>query len=251
VVALETRARREGAGWVIDGDKRWIGNGTFADLLVVCARDDDGDVGAFVVEKGTPGLEAQVITGKTSKRSVLQADVRLRSVRVPADHRLAGANSFADTAAALRSARLAAGWEALGHAIAVYEVASQYVQQRVQFGQPLAAFQIIQQRLAWMLTEITAMHTLAVRAAQLMERGELSEARSAVVKMYNSARARAIVAEARDMLGGNGILLDFHVARHQTDMEAVLTYEGTDTIQALIIGREITGMQAFAPRRRA
>jgi glutaryl-CoA dehydrogenase len=142
------------------------------------------------------------------------------------------------------------GWEALGHAIAVYEVAQRYAEQRVQFGQPLASFQIVQQRLAWMLTEITAMQTLTVRAAQLLERDALTDAQSALVEMNNAAKARAIVDDARDLLGGNGILLEHHVARHQADMEAVVTYEGTETIQSLIVGREITGRQAFAPSRR-
>jgi glutaryl-CoA dehydrogenase len=248
-VALETRARRDGDHYVIDGEKRWIGNASFADLVVVWARDDDGDVGGFVVEKGTPGYEAEVMTGKTSKRAVWQADVRLRSVRVPAENRLAESQSFRDTARVLGPARLSVGWEALGHAIAVYEVAERYAEQRVQFGQPLASFQIVQQRLAWMLAEITAMQTLTVRAAQLLERDALTDAQSALVKMNNAAKARAIVDDARDLLGGNGILLEYHVARHQADMEAVVTYEGTDTIQSLILGREITGQQAFAPPR--
>lgn len=248
-VALETRARRDGDHYVIDGEKRWIGNASFADLVIVWARDDDGDVGGFVVEKGTPGYEADVIAGKTSKRAVWQADIRLRSVRVPVEHRLAESRTFRDTARVLGPARLSVGWEALGHAIAVYEVAQRYAEQRVQFGQPLASFQIVQQRLAWMLAEITAMQTLTVRAAQLLERDALTDAQSALVKMNNAAKARAIVDDARDLLGGNGILLEYHVARHQADMEAVVTYEGTDTIQSLIIGREITGQQAFAPSR--
>jgi len=248
-VALETRARRDGGHYVIDGHKRWIGNASFADVVVVWARDDDGEVGGFVVERGTPGYQATVITGKTSKRAVWQADVRLDSLRVPVENRLAEARTFRDTAKVLAATRLAVGWEALGHAIAVYEVAQRYTQEREQFGQPLAAFQIVQQRLAWMLAEITAMQTLTTRAAQLADQDALTDAQSALVKMHNAAKARAIVADARDLLGGNGILLDFHVARHQADMEAVVTYEGTDTIQSLIVGREITGHQAFAPPR--
>jgi glutaryl-CoA dehydrogenase len=250
-VMLETRARREGGDYVLDGGKRWIGNASFADLVIVWARDDEGEVGGFVVEKGAPGYSAEVIRGKTSKRAVWQAQITLDGVRVPADNRLAGSRSFKDTARVLTATRYTVAWEALGHALAVYEVAVRYVGRRKQFGQPLGSYQLIQNRLAWMLSEITAMQALCFRLAQLYAEGRMTDAMASVAKMNNAMKARAIVDEARDMLGGNGILLEYHIARHQADMEAVVTYEGTDSIQSLIIGREITGKQAFAaPRRR-
>ena len=248
-VMLETRARRDGDHYLLAGRKRWIGNASIADLVIVWARDDDGKVGGFVVEKGTEGFLTSVMTGKTSKRAVWQTDITLKDVRVPAENRLEHSRSFKDTARVLTATRYTVAWEALGHALAVYEVAVRYVGRRRQFGQPLGAYQLIQNRLAWMLSEITAMQALCFRLAQLHSDGRMTDAMASLAKMNNAMKARAIVDEARDMLGGNGILLDYHVARHQADMEAVVTYEGTDSIQSLIIGREITGHQAFAPPR--
>ncbi len=245
-VSIETRARRTADAWVIDGVKRWIGNSTFADVLVVWARDDDDNVGAFLVDTVTPGFEATPITGKTSKRIVAQADIALRGVRVPLDRRLAHARSFGDATRVLTTTRYNAAWAALGHATAAYELALEHVMRREQFGKPLAAFQLVQYRLATMLAEIGAMQLLCLRASQLVERGAITPATASLVKMNNAAKARAIVADARDLLGGDGILLERHVARHQTDMEAVYSYEGTDAMQALIIGREITGIAAFS-----
>jgi glutaryl-CoA dehydrogenase len=245
-VALETSARREGDAWVLDGAKRWIGNASFADVTIVWARDDDGQVGGFLVEKGTPGFTAEVMTGKTAKRAVWQAQIALDGVRVPAENRLAGANRFKDTAKVLTATRYGVAWEAIGHAVACYEYALAYARERVQFGKPLVSFQLIQQKLAKMLAEITTMQLLCLRLSQLLAEGKMTPGMASLAKMNNALKARQVVADARDILGGNGILLEYHVARHQADMEAVYTYEGTDTIQALIVGREITGVQAFA-----
>lgn len=247
-VALETRARREGDHYVLDGAKRWIGNGTIADLVVVWARDDEGQVGGFVVGRGAPGYAATVITGKTAKRAVWQADIALRGVRVPAENRLARSRSFKDTAKVLAATRYGVAWEAIGHAVAAYEAALAYAQQRVQFGKTLVHFQLVQNKLARMLAEITAMQLLCLRLSQLAASGKMTDGMASLAKLNNAAKARWVVAEARDLLGGNGILLENHVARHQADMEAVFTYEGTDHIQSLIVGREITGVQAFAAR---
>jgi glutaryl-CoA dehydrogenase len=244
-VMLETRARRDGDTYILDGAKRWIGNASFADVTVVWARDDDGEVGGFLVEKGTPGFETVVITGKTAQRAVWQATIALAGARVPAGNRLAGANRFADTVAVLTATRYAVAWEALGHALACYEAALAYATGRVQFGRPLAAFQLVQRKLALMLAEITAMQLICLRLSQLWAEGRKTPGIAALAKMNNAAKARQIAAEARDILGGNGILLEHHVARHQADLEATYTYEGTDSIQALIIGREITGVSAF------
>jgi len=245
-VTLETRVRRLGDGYVIDGAKRWIGNATFADVMVVWARDAAGDVGAYVVEKGTAGVETRLITGKIAKRASWQADVTLSDVRVPAENRLANASSFDDAARVLGAARPGIAWGALGHAVAAYEAAVAYALDREQFGSPLGGYQITQYRLAKMLADITGMRLICMRLAQLVADGELTPAMASLAKMHNAARARAVVAEARDLLGGNGLLLENDVARHLGDVEVVSTVEGTDVVHALIVGREITGMSAFS-----
>ncbi len=245
-VALETRAARSGDSYVLNGAKRWIGNASFADLVIIWARDDaNGQVSGFVVEKGTPGYDAEVMTGKVAKRAVWQADIVLDNVRVPAANRLANARSFKDTARVLTATRSGVAWEAIGHAMAAYEIALKYAKERVQFGQPLASFQLIQNKLAGMLANVTTMQLLCFRLAQLQAEGKMTEGMASLAKMNNARLAREVVAEAREMLGGNGILLDYQVARHFADIEAVFTYEGTDTVQSLIVGREVTGMAAF------
>ena len=247
-VALETRAHRDGDHYVLDGAKRWIGNASFADVTIIWARDDDGNVGGFLVEKGMPGFQAEVMTGKVAKRAVWQTDIALSGVRVPAENRLAHSRTFKDTSRVLTATRFGVAWEAVGHAMAAYEIALEYAKQRVQFGKPLASFQIIQQKLAAMLANVTSMQLLCLRLSQLLDGGKMTDGMASLAKMNNARLAREVVADAREMLGGNGILLEYHVARHHADIEAVFTYEGTDTIQSLIVGRDITGMQAFAPR---
>jgi glutaryl-CoA dehydrogenase len=247
-VMLETTARRSHDGYVLDGDKRWIGNASIADVIVVWARADDGEVSGFLVEKGAEGLSTEVIEHKLSKRAVWQADIRLESVRVSSDARLVGAESFKDTARVLTESRLSVAWGALGHALAAYEAAVAHARERIVFGGPLERLQLVQDRLARMLEAITSMQLIAFRASQLEAQGKLTPARASLAKRHNAARSRALIADARDLLGGDGILLDLHVARHQADMESVVTYEGTDAIQGLIVGQEITGVSAFAPR---
>jgi glutaryl-CoA dehydrogenase len=246
-VALETSARRDGGGWVIDGTKKWIGNGTIADVVVVWARDTaDGRVKGFLVEKGTPGYRARRIDGKGSLRAVWQAEIELTNLRVPEENRLPGARSFADAGAVLAGTRNTVAWSALGHAVAAYDAARSYCEQRTQFGKPLVSFQIVQERLVRMLAEICSMQLYCLRLGRLIEEGQLSDTIAALAKMNNTSKARQVIAEARDLLGGNGILLDFHVMRHFADMEAIHTYEGTETIQTLIVGRDITGVGAFS-----
>jgi glutaryl-CoA dehydrogenase len=247
-VALETRARRVGDEYVIDGAKRWIGNASFADVTIIWARDDEGKVGGFLVEKGTPGFEPKVMTGKVAKRAVWQADITLTGVHVPAENRLAESRSFKDTSRVLTATRSGVAWEAVGHAVAAYEIALNYARERIQFGRPLTNFQIIQNKLASMLANVTSMQLLCLRLGQLQQEGKMTDAMASLAKMNNARLAREVVADAREMLGGNGILLDYHIARHHADIEAVFTYEGTDTIQSLIVGRDITGVSAFAPR---
>ena len=245
-VALETTARRDGDSYVIDGAKRWIGNGSIADVVVVWARGEDGAVQGFLVEKGTPGYDGRVIEGKGSLRAVWQADIRLDGVRVPPANRLPGATGFKETARVLAATRTACAWAALGHAVAAYDSALSYAKQRHQFGKPLCSFQIIQQRLVQMLAEVTGMQLYCLQLGRLAERGALSDTIAGLAKLNNTRKARQVCAEARDMLGGNGILLSNHVIRHMADIEAIHTYEGTETMQTLIVGRDITGVAAFA-----
>ncbi len=245
-VGLATRAHRDGDSWVLNGVKKWIGNASIADVVIIWARDDDGNVGGFLVEKGTPGFETKVLTGKITKRAVWQAEITLNDVRLPLSARLEGSRSFKDTAKVLTATRYGVAWEAIGHAIAAYEAALSYTKQRTQFGKPLAGMQIIQQRLARMLADITSMQLLCYRLSQLLAEGKMTDGMASLAKMNNARKAREIVADAREMLGGNGVLLEYTVARHFADMEAVMTYEGTDAVQSLIVGREITGLQAFS-----
>ncbi|HJQ28805.1 MAG TPA: acyl-CoA dehydrogenase family protein [Rubrobacter sp.] len=251
-VAMEASARREGDQWVINGEKRWIGNATFADVIIIWARDvEDGQVKGFVMEKNEDGsypegYETELIIGKMGKRAVWQPDITLTDVRVPAENKLEGANSFKDVNKVLTATRGGAAWECIGHAVACYEAALTYAKERVQFGKPIASFQLIQNKLANMLAETTAMQLICFRMADLQQRGALTGPMASLAKMYNAKKAKDVCSEARDILGGNGILLEYHVARHMTDMEIVHTYEGTDTIQSLIIGRDVTGISAFA-----
>ncbi|MFY9892252.1 MAG: acyl-CoA dehydrogenase family protein [Streptosporangiaceae bacterium] len=246
-VALETSASPDGdGGWVLNGRKRWIGLGTVADLIVVWARNtEDGQVNGFVVEKGSPGYQARVIEGKVSLRAVWQADISLENVRVPPENKLADARSFRDTSRVLATTRATCAWAALGHATAAYDTALRYALERRQFGEPLASFQIIQQRLVTMLADLTAMQLYCLQIGRLAEAGRLTPTVAGLAKMHNTRKARAIAAEARDMLGGNGILLDYQVMRHMVDLEAIHTFEGTETMQTLIVGRAITGIGAF------
>ena len=245
-VRLETTARREGDEYVIDGEKRWIGNASFADVTVIWARDEEDEgVKGFLVEKGAEGFSTEIITGKMGKRAVWQPDIKLEGVRVPAENKLGNADSFKDTAKVLTATRAMVAWEAIGHAVASYEAAVTYAKERVQFGKPIASFQIIQNKLANMLAEITSMQLLCLRLSQLQEAGKMTGGMASLAKMNNARKAKQVCSDARDIMGGNGVLLEYHVARHLSDMEIVYTYEGTDTIQSLIVGREITGIGAF------
>jgi len=245
-VALETSARRDGDRFVLNGAKRWIGNGSVADVVVVWARGDDGQVQGFLVEKGTPGYDAQVIEGKGSLRAIWQAQISLTDVVVPAENRLPLAHSFKDTAQVLAGTRSTCAWAALGHAVAAYETALTYSKRRTQFGRPLCSFQIVQDRLVRMLAGVTTMQLYCLQLGRLAERGQLTDTIAGLAKLNNTRTARQVCAEARDMLGGNGILLENHVIRHMADIEAIHTYEGTETMQTLIVGRDITGVGAFA-----
>ncbi len=200
----------------------------------------------YLVEKGTPGYEAEVIEGKGSLRAIWQAQIQRNDVRVPAENMLPGARTFKDAARVLAGTRTTCAWAALGHAVAAYDTALSYAKHREQFGRPLCGFQIIQERLVKMLAEVTAMQLYCLQIGRLAERGQRSDTIAGLAKLNNTRKARQACAEARDMLGGNGILLENHVIRHMTDIEAIHTYEGTETMQTLIVGRDITGVGAFA-----
>ena len=236
-VALETSARRDGDEWVLDGAKRWIGNGSIADVVVVWARsDEDGQVKGFLVEKDVTGFTATTMEGKGASRAIWQAAISLDGVRVGDDSRLPGAQSFKDAGRVLVTTRTTCAWGALGHAVAAYDAALTYSQQRRQFGKPLCSFQIVQDRLVKMLAEVTSMQLYCMQLARLEETGRLTDTIAGLAKLNNTRKARQVIAEARDLLGGNGVLLENHVIRHMGDIEVIHTYEGTETMQTLIVG---------------
>ncbi len=246
-VALETTAHRDGDSWVFNGAKRWIGNGSIADVVVVWARsDEDGQVKGFLVEKDTPGFTATTMEGKGASRAIWQAAISLSGVRVGDDARLPGARTFKDAGRVLITTRTTCAWGALGHAVAAYDAALTYSKQRQQFGKPLCAFQIVQDRLVRMLAEVTSMQLYCMQLARLEQTGRLTDTIAGLAKLNNTRKARQVIAEARDLLGGNGVLLENHVIRHMGDIEVIHTYEGTETMQTLIVGRDITGVGAFA-----
>ncbi|SCY45305.1 glutaryl-CoA dehydrogenase [Microbacterium sp. LKL04] len=251
-VSLETVARRDGDEWVLRGAKKWIGNGASGGITFVWARVDDegdehhGNVRCFLVEQDRPGYTGTVIAGKASLRGIHQAHIALDDVRVPADAVLPGTRTFKDASTVLYATRSGVAWSALGHATACYEAALQYAQQRVQFGKPLARFQMVQERLAHMLEDLTAMQLYCRRLADLEAAGGLRPTQASLAKFHNTRAARRVAATARDLLGGNGILLENGVMQHMADIEAIHTYEGTESVQALLLGRDITGVGAFA-----
>ena len=196
--------------------------------------------------RAAPATSAKRIDGKGSLRAIWQAEITLTDLRVPECNRLPGANSFKDAGAVLAGTRNTVAWAALGHATAAYEIAAAYTQQREQFGKPLVSFQIVQERLVKMLAEVCSMQLYCLQLGRLQNAGTLTDTIAAIAKMNNTRKARQVIAEGRDLLGGNGILLEYHVMRHMADIEALHTYEGTETIQTLIVGRDITGVGAFA-----
>jgi glutaryl-CoA dehydrogenase len=243
---LETTARRDGDEWVLDGAKRWIGNGTFADVVVVFARDvADDQVKTFVVEKGTPGFTATKMEGKLALRSVQNADLTFEGCRVPADHKLEGGNSFRDVNRVLKVTRGGVAWSAVGCQMGAFEAALAYAREREQFGRPIGGFQLVQDLLARMAGNVTASLGMAVRVAQLQEEGVFRDDQAALAKSYVTSRARETVAMAREVFGGNGILLENDVARYFNDAEALYSYEGTREINTLVVGRALTGQSAF------
>ena len=244
---LTTTAKREGDTWILNGEKRWIGNAPWCDVSVIWARDlSDNQVKGFIVEnKTTPGFSVDKIQDKIALKVVQNGHITLKDVRVPETNRLQGGNSFRDTARVLKMTRYAVAWMATGCAMGAYEAALKYSQQRLQFGRPIGSFQLVQDLLAKMITNITAAQCLIVRQAQLHAEGKLSDAHAALAKAFATAKCRETVAWAREVLGGNGIVADYKAARFFTDAEALYSYEGTYQMQNLIIGKAVTGLSAF------
>jgi glutaryl-CoA dehydrogenase len=238
--------RRQGEAYILNGRKRWIGNAAIADLLIIWARNEEGEFGGFVVEdpQQTAGLTVENIGGKISKRAVLNADISLEEVVVPAANRLE-IRSFGQLSEVLAQNRYAIAWEAAGLGAACFEMARRYAGQREQFGRPIAGHQLIQQKLVEMLSDVTDMQLLCFRLAQLMESGQITGPMLSLAKYANARKARRVAQLAREVLGGNGILIDNHIARLMLDAEATYTYEGTNEINLLIVGRELTGISAF------
>jgi glutaryl-CoA dehydrogenase len=243
---LTTTARRDGDAWILDGQKKWIGNATFADYIIIWARDTgDGQVKGFVVEKGMQGLSTTKIKDKIALRVVQNAYITLDGVRVPEENRLQKATSFRQTAAVLRQTRAGVAWMAVGCARGAYEFALAYAKERQQFGKPIGSFQLVQDLLVRMLANITASACLCTRLAQLQAAGLAADEHSALAKAFCTVRMRESVGYARELLGGNGILLEQQVGRFVADAEAIYSYEGTREINTLVVGRAITGLSAF------
>lgn len=243
---LRTIATRDGDDWVLNGSKRWIGNATFSDITIIWAKSaEDGQVKGFIVPTSTPGYTATKIEGKQSLRMVQNADITLENVVVPESLRLQNANTFKDTAAVLRLTRAEVAWAAVGVAIGAYEAAVAYSKERIQFGKPLGAHQLIQDLLVKSLGNITASIALCTRVSEMLDTGKQRDEHSALAKAFATSRMRETVAWCREILGGNGIVIDYDVARFFADAEALYSYEGTREMNTLIVGRSITGQAAF------
>jgi glutaryl-CoA dehydrogenase len=243
---LTTTARRDGDDWVLRGQKTWIGNATFADLIVIWAKDEaDGQVKGFVVEKGAAGLQTEKLQDKIALRVVQNARITLDDVRVPESSRLQNARSFRDTGEVLRLTRAGVAWMAVGCGRGAYEHALAYATQREQFGRPIAGFQLVQDLLVRMLANITASASLCAQLATLQAAGQAKDEHSALAKAFCTVRMRETVGWARELMGGNGILLEHNVGRFVADAEAIYSYEGTREMNTLIVGRKITGISAF------
>ncbi|AOT03937.1 acyl-CoA dehydrogenase family protein [Arthrobacter sp. U41] len=241
-----TTARREGNSWILNGAKRWIGNATFSDWVVIYARDlADNQVKGFLVDTKTEGYSATKIENKISLRTVQNADITLDNVVVPEFFKLANANSFRDTNKVLKVTRLAVAWQAVGQQLAAFDVARRYAVERSQFGRPIASFQLVQHQLVQILGNAVSSMGMMVRLSQLEDLGQAKDEQSALAKAFTTARMRESVALGRGILGGNGIVTDYEMAKVFSDAEAIYSYEGTHEINTLVTGRAITGISAI------
>lgn len=243
---LGTSCRKEGDEWILNGQKKWIGNATFADVIIIWANDEEtNQVKGFLVRKGNPGFKAEKMQDKMALRTVQNALITLTDCRVPESDRLQKCDSFKDTAKVLKMTRAAVAWQAVGCARGAYESALKYTKKREQFGKPIASFQLVQNHLVEMLANLTAMQTLCFRLSELQDSDQLTDEHASLAKVFCSLRTRDVVRSAREVMGGNGILLEYDVARFVADAEAIYSYEGTKEINSLIVGRAITGYSAF------
>lgn len=243
---MRTTCKFDGENWILNGQKKWIGNATFADLTIIWARDvDSGHIKGFIVRKGIPGLKAEKIKGKMALRSVENALITLENCKIPEKDRLQKAESFRDTAKVLRMTRAGVAWIAVGLSRGAYESALKYTRKRMQFGRPIASYQLVQNHLVEMLSNLTAMQNMVWRLSEMQDEGILTDEHASLAKVYCTMRMRDIVSRAREVMGGNGILLEYDVARFVADAEAIYSYEGTKEINTMIVGRAITGYSAF------
>lgn len=243
---LTTTCRKEGDEWIINGQKKWIGNATFSDITIIWARNlDDNQVKGFIVKKDNPGFHAEKMENKMALRTVQNALITMKDCRVPETDRLQEAHSFRDTSKVLRMTRAGVAWQAVGCSRGAYESALKYTNERIQFGRPIASFQLVQDLLVTMLGDLTAMQTMVFRLSQMQDEEELLDEHASLAKVFCTLRMRSIVDHARELFGGNGILLEYDIARFVADAEAIYSYEGTKEINSLIVGRAITGHSAF------
>ena len=246
--SLGTTAVERDGGYVLDGEKKWIGNASFSDVAVIWARTEGGGISGFLVETDNPGFQADVLPRKASQRAAWQTHITLQDCHVPESARLPKAEGLGSTLSILTHSRYGVGWDGLGQAADCYETALAYTKERKQFGQPIASFQLVQQKLVEMVNEISLSQLLSIHVGRLKDSGQLDPATVSMFKMNNVAKARHIAATAREVLGGNGILLDYRVMEHMSDIEGVYTYEGTNDVNTLIVGQAITGHRAFSSR---
>ena len=246
--SLSSTAVEKDGGYVLSGEKKWIGNASFSDVAVIWARTEDDKISGFLVETENPGFRADILPRKASQRAAWQTHITLEDCHVPQAARLPKAEGLGSTLSILTHSRYGVGWDGLGQATDCYEVALAYAKEREQFGRPIASFQLVQQKLVEMVNEISLSQLLSIHVGRLKDAGGLDPATVSMFKMNNVAKARRIAATARDVLGGNGILLDYRVMEHMADIEGVYTYEGTNDVNTLIVGQAITGHRAFSPR---
>ena len=242
---MKTTCRREGDIWILNGQKKWIGNATFADINVIWARDETGQVKGFVVGQDNPGFSVEKIENKMALRVVQNGLITLANCRVPEADRLQLANSFKDTAKVLKMTRAGVAGFAVGCGMGAYEHAVRYAQTRIQFGRPIGGFQLVQDLLVRMLGNVTATQMMLLRLGQLQDADQMIDEHASLAKAFCTVKCRETVGYARELLGGNGILLDNHIGRFVADAEAIYSYEGTREMNTLIVGKAITGLSAF------
>jgi glutaryl-CoA dehydrogenase len=243
--SMKTRAVTKGDAYVLNGTKLWITNGSVADVAVVWAKGDDGEIGGYLVEKGTPGYSTLDIHGKFSMRASITSELAFQDCRIPLENKLPGVKGLKGPLSCLSQARYGIAWGAIGAAMGCYDWALQYAQQRIQFGKPIGSFQLVQQKLVWMINEITKAQLLCLQLGRLKDAGRARPQQISLAKMNNVQMALDTARLARDILGAAGIVDEHPIMRHMMNLETVNTYEGTHDIHILIVGRDITGLDAF------